>query len=780
MIKQKKGNAILVVICVFVALAIALGSLVKTTTSRLHTTHIIGNTLYVREFANTLSVLSINFLKEQFEVNGLKPILSKPLEEMSNSGEVDLLEPFRLLIDVNSNKNVLELMIENSGIKNLKIDKLYWQIKKSDFSPICIGENEKPYTCEKVGLIHIGMVLSYVLPGQANEKRRTETYDFISEVKVVANLLPVLSKFSLYIDDALEGDSVERFNVVDTNPEGELNTFTYKPWVLRNHSSNVSFASLDSYQDLLMSDRGFVFLGGGQPGKGNAIRLGLAFGDIDDDGLYGEGFQFFYTLDDDNEYTYFRTLEPWGDKGDGIMTANLGLCRDPNENNENYNEEDGYNAYFDTTNGLEKDKLSSMFRLYGTDGYGKSPTVVLGYVDSKYVSSRIFTKAPEEDSDEDDESYLSLNFYYESEFKKASSYDFATRAEAEEYADENDNSGYDEELTDFAFDYRGRFSNKLEYDTYIDNYSSIIETKRYNNSYGYVLKPDCERPLGEVFKGGKFKKLCKELENDIFTKVPKTNVSDNDAGNYQRIYPDSKLGELDKFINSEKLSIGPNGNRIAYTLTLKPSSTGTKQIETDCIYTSNETISNDFIKYLKAKGLLIGNKLDINGWIYINSDELPDSFVFTLNLNSSIRFVSHGGIILSNGKIRLMSDILSDSGAEANSEDMVDRKYLTIMTLGHEGDIEIYRGVKRLDASLISKKGQVKLDGDASTNDSDRLYVIGNIVMKKIARGEEGLNSMRRGLFLNYNTNLSAIPYKTTPEEQSVLMFHIKEHPKLY
>ena len=52
--------------------------------------------------------------------------------------------------------------------------------------------------------------------------------------------------------------------------------------------------------------------------------------------------------------------------------------------------------------------------------------------------------------------------------------------------------------------------------------------------------------------------------------------------------------------------------------------------------------------------------------------------------------------------------------------------------------------------------------------------------MKKIARGEEGLNSMRRGLFLNYNTNLSAIPYKTTPEEQSVLMFHIKEHPKLY
>lgn len=780
MLKQKKGNVIVVVICVFAALAIALGSLVKTTGSRMHTTQIISNTLYVREFANTLSVLSINFLKEQFEVNGLKTILSKPLEEMGNTGEMDLLQPFKLLVDANTNKNILDLMIENSGIKKLKINKLFWQIKKSDFSPICIGENERPYSCEKVGLIHIGMVISYVPPGQKNEKRRTEEYDFISEVKVAANLLPVLSKFSLYIDDALDGDSVERFNVVDTNPEGELNTFKYKPWVLKNHSRNISFTSLNSYQDLLMSDRGFVFLGGGQPGKGNAVRLGLAFGDIDDDGLYGEGFQFFYTIDNDNEYSYFRTLEPWDDKGSGIMTANLGLCRDPNENNEDYNEEDGYNAYFDTTNGVESDKRSSIFRLYGTDGYGKSPTLVLGYVDSKYVSSRIYIKAPNEESEEDDDNYLSLEFYNENDFINASSYNFDTKTEAEEYADENSNSGYDEDLTDFAFNYRGKYSNKLTHDTYINNYSSIIETKRYNNSYGYVLKQDCERPLGDVFKGGKFKKLCKELENDIFTKVPKTNDSSNDAGNYQKIYPDSKLGELDKFINTEKLSIGPNGKRIAYTLTLKQPTTGAKQVETDCIFTNSENISDDFIKYLKAKGLLVGNKLDLNGWLYINSDDMSDSFVFTLNLSSSIRFVSHGGIILSKGKIRLMSDILSDSEANISFEDMSDRKYLTIMTLGNEGNIEIYRGVKRLDASLISKNGQVKLEGDASPNDSDRLYVIGNIVMKKIARGEEGINSMRRGLFLNYNTNLSAIPYKTTPEEQSVLMFHIKEHPKLY
>ena len=72
MLKQKKGNAILIVICVFVALIIALGSLVKTTNSRMHTTHLISNTLYVREFANTLSVLSINFLKK----SGLFLVLS--------------------------------------------------------------------------------------------------------------------------------------------------------------------------------------------------------------------------------------------------------------------------------------------------------------------------------------------------------------------------------------------------------------------------------------------------------------------------------------------------------------------------------------------------------------------------------------------------------------------------------------------------------------------------------------------------------------------------------
>ena len=55
--------------------------------------------------------------------------------------------------------------------------------------------------------------------------------------------------------------------------------------------------------------------------------------------------------------------------------------------------------------------------------------------------------------------------------------------------------------------------------------------------------------------------------------------------------------------------------------------------------------------------------------------------------------------------------------------------------------------------------------------------------MGKISNSDTQLDNMKRGLFLNYNTNLSAVPYNqdtaNSKEEQNLLMFCLKSNPKM-
>ena len=760
----KRGNVILIVVGIIVALMVSLGYLVKTTTSRSFTTKKLASTSYARELANSLAILSVHCLKEQIRNNegDLVNILSMPLDSMpSDSGEKDILSKITLLTESNDNKTVLDLIVSKSGLKSLSVDKLYWKIYKSDFKNILVN-NQKLYTREKSGLIHLYMTFSYVLPGKKNtdKDRSTETYHFVSDLKVVANIIPLLSKFTLYIDDALDGDSseIDRFNVVDTDPNGQLNKTNYKPWVLNNHGNGDGVnLELKSYRSVVESSRGLVFLGGGKPGKDNAIRLGIAFGEIDSRSPYGEGFQF-YCKEDTG---YWKTVSTWN-SNQGILVANIGLCNEIKEENDTEDvedvedEDDDYNTYFEMTGGTDEDKLNSIFRLCGTD-QNISPTIVLGYVDAKYASIKQFKYGDGEDD------YDLLANTEKEDFKYASSYDYDSYEEAFAAHDEDDEE-YDDDLTDFAFKYRTKFSKKLEYNTYLKKYSSRIESMKYNNGYAAALDHNVEFPFkAKLVEGNKLKKLCNEDEDEVFTEIPNT-----DKAKYKNIYENAHLGELAEFLDANKLLINCSENdeeskspRIAYYLKLTDDEPKHKKINS---FHSN-SIEKDFIKYLEAKGIILKDKLDFNGWIYIDNYSNSD---FILDLNGK-NLVSHGGIILSNGNFRIKSDIKSES--------IDDKKSLTIITLGENADIIIEKNVQQIDGSLISKAGQVKLEG--SGNDSE-LYINGNIVMKKIRSGNDGISAMRRGLNINYNINLSAIPYTNSEEEKNVLMINLKDNPKIY
>ena len=62
MLKSKKGNVIIIVAAVFVILAFALGSFLKTTLDRRYSTQKLGDTLYAREFAKSLAILTIDYI----------------------------------------------------------------------------------------------------------------------------------------------------------------------------------------------------------------------------------------------------------------------------------------------------------------------------------------------------------------------------------------------------------------------------------------------------------------------------------------------------------------------------------------------------------------------------------------------------------------------------------------------------------------------------------------------------------------------------------------------
>ena len=94
------------------------------------------------------------------------------------------------------------------------------------------------------------MKISYLVPG--NKSPITEEYTFFSGITVVANIIPVLSKFSFYVENVFNNRSIDDnlvlstyFNVVDSTEGGILNDNSPRPWVINNGGTQ----SYDNYKD---------------------------------------------------------------------------------------------------------------------------------------------------------------------------------------------------------------------------------------------------------------------------------------------------------------------------------------------------------------------------------------------------------------------------------------------------------------------------------------------------------------------------------------------------
>ena len=720
----KKGSVIFVVIAIFVALMILLASFVKSTSSRVHSTKKICDTMHARELANSLAVLINHYIKHvELKKAGseLKKLLSLPIDKMKDGeGKISREELVKYF------GSLYTSLIDSSGLNKLEIIDLSWKIYKDDFSSLQLDGKDSPYPREKKGMICSDMKISYLLPG--TKKPITEEYSFSSDIKIVANLLPVLSKFSFYVEDVFDkrniGDELvltSYFNVVDTTEGGILNSGSPRPWVINNGGGS----NFDNYKDYLTDKRGFIYLGGGTNDR--PIILGIARGfSSATQGDFGEDFHFYKN----GRQGYWKLREVWTKSQPvaNILEAEIGLCNDNTASFNNWQKKFGNGRY---------DKISrynSIFRLYGTDSLGKSPTLVYGYVDSMHGSVRAFKNSG-------GHNYLYF-FDYEEDFINSAGY--------------GDSSLKIYDLYAFGGAYVGEFGGEqATYEDYNDKYTSKITRSRYNRDFTYFLAKekgkspsDQQYPLKyctDLLKG-ELKNLCSDDEDDIFLNVPNA----DGAAEFRNIYSSSiNLEKLDEFIDPEKLCIDGSSDdeekktRIAYNTAIKS--------------------SEDAEEFLKINGLLRNKDLDLNGWVYFDCGNND------LVLND-LKVITQGGII-AKGNITIKGNIKSDSGA-----------HLNIIALN--GNITIERGVENIDASLIAEK-TIKLEGDEKDK---KLYINGNIVMGSIL-SKNGKNvdtdKMKRGFFLKYNTDLSAIPFsnKYNVEEEKteipLLMFNIKENIKM-
>ena len=743
---RKKGSVILVVVIVFAVLMILLASFHKSTTSRVHTTKKLGDTMLARELANSLAILSNHYIKSVLlkkSDSDLIKILNTPFDKMED-GEGRITDD-----DLKSYfGEIYTTLIEKSGLNEIKLKALNWKLLKSDFEPLVINGKASPYPREKKGLIRLYTKFSYLFPG--TKTPLIEDYNFYSEIRVTANVLPVLSKFSFYVEKAIDTQTINDenilstyFNVVDTTEGGELNSNSPRPWVINNGNNSV----FEDYRDYVADKRGFIYLGGAT--QEAPVILGIARGfSSAPQGDYGEDFHFYKN----GSSGYWKTLDDWGNTNEtdetgvtAILEADIGLCNDTTNNFKKW--QDNFGAGYDQIT-----RYNSIFRLYGTDK-DISPTLVYGYVNSMFGSVRAFKKGFFDSTGKTNWKICKLVFFdHEIDYLNACGYGDGSG----NFGDIGTYLEMKDSLMSFATSYNKKFGDDLVFEKYEKDYSTRVMFNRYNKDFTYYMAKtkgktvaDQQYPIDfcpDLIKGD-FKKLCENKENDnLLLAVPNA----DGLAEFRNIYSESTtLENLNDFLVPEKLGFdkATSSTRIGY-------------------FTKIDETKDNLDEFFISKGLLKDKDLDLNSWVYVDNENASE-----VKLND-YKVISQGGIVVANGNIVLNGNIKCDSGA-----------HLTIVALN--GNITIERGVDTVDASLIAGGGQVKLEGDEKDR---KLMVKGNIVMKNIPANNNKVDysKMKRGLFLTYNTDLSAIPsfqqkynVEESKTELPLLMYDLKEYMKM-
>lgn len=644
--------------------------------------------------ANSLAQLAAQKIQHDILLKSDHPLvkyLQKPADSMGNlsrtangpialgSGEPDLA-------------NVVSEMIKPLSAHGLFNYEIRYECRQSDFTPLSPN-----YPREKSGIIHLFVTIRYK---KTNGPEYPEDFHYALRVKVTAAIIPVLSKFNLYIEDALDGSPTRspwRFNLVTTDVTGNLRTGSQvTPWILWNGDDQLSLSSL-TLDSLVQGKRGLIYLGGGK------MYLNLARG-WPSPGKYSEGFHLFKSGKGDGLYTI-----EWLD--DGGEVALLGWDQ---------------GTTFDTTSSgarewwgfISNSKLASLarfnsiFRLYGTDSK-KSPTLVLGEVFRSYITAKAI-KDLRKRFTPDFLSYIpgdASNLTYWQEYltpmpmpENDNISTFTTLIRSGERATYFDPSSA-ESLK--------RFNQKFASDLAYTPYNLSIAIMVTNNNLAFPLQSLQTSPLVSLMNSNPL--------------PPKETMHEIPAP-FNSLASATDLKHIDPFIKAMNIP----GNRTSWTLpACNP--------------------PQDIWKNLSDRGLLKGNKLDLNGWVYVPGTT-------DMAIKSNLDVISNGGIVLEKGDITISNRI--------NATDGSNFKVLQLVTLDGNITLDINGPVQ---ATLTAPKGRV------TVTNNGRPQIKGAVAMKRF-----DISSASQGAELEYALPLAALPDQTTSDEMSekdLLSFTINPTP---
>lgn len=542
---------------------------------------------------------------------------------------------------------------------------------RDDFAPLA----GSPFPREKTGRITLRVTTTIARQG---DSPLVEDFYFALPVKVTAALVPVLSKFTLFVEKAVGADSGYtgpdpewRFNVTRTDVHGNLVTSPPAQPIMLKHTRGAA-ATPKILDDFVKAERGLVYLGGGK------LYLNLSRG-WTTPGKYSEGFHMFASGRGDGLYT-FRF-----ENGCALMNWDQGTAWDLSSA--------GSAEWYDFVRASPSAgyaRTSSIFRLYGGETT-PSPTLVLGEVFRAYLCARAFKDtAP------------SPRF-------NAAFLRYVTLAEWRDYisptpADET------ESIATFAQTILGMDPANPDmnsYRLYRDLASNMVCTP-FNLSLAFLATLNrVAFPLASL--GG-------DPLQDYLTVDPLPTPDKLHAvpAPYDTMVPGANtLRDMQPFIRALQVP----GSRTAWHLPVPA--------------------DGNLLDVLREHGLAAGNKLLLDGWVYLDGDA-------DIKFAQNLEIHGNGGIVLKKGTIRLQNELKSvPSGSGAPP----------ILQIGVlEGNIEVST-TQPVQAALFAPKGSIIFGGAGRPN------ITGALAMRTFP-----ITNASQGADVSYAPELAALPNQSSDQ----------------
>ncbi|HEY9069564.1 MAG TPA: hypothetical protein VIV61_04865 [Candidatus Ozemobacteraceae bacterium] len=555
--------------------------------------------------ANALARLAVQKIQHGILLqpdHALVKYLQKPLDKMGDLSR-SAVPAISLEADVPDLSNVVSELIAPLANHGKFTYEIACEGRQADFKPVFAK-----YPREKTGIIHLYVKIKYK---KSDGPEYAEEYEYAVRVKVISALIPVLSKFTLYIEDALAGDPARspwRYDIAATDVSGNLRTgYQVVPWVLNNGDDQLSLSSL-TLDSLVKGKRGLIYFGGGR------IYLNLARG-WPSAGKYSEGFHLFKNGKGDGLYT----IEWLDDAGDiALLGWDQGMT-------------------FDTTSAGAREwwgfismsplkafaRFNSIFRLFGTDTK-RSPTLVLGEVYRSYITAKAIKDLKKRFSPE----FLT---FIPGQLSNPPDLSYWQEYLSPQPLPENDNIS--------TFTTLIRQSERMKYfdpgnvgslKEFNAKYASDLGYSPYNLSLAYIVTNNNQAFPAPSLQQGPLTDLIKT------DPLPPPAMMHKIPAPFDILTPTDSLKSITPFLTALQVP----GKRTTWEL---PASSDSASVWGN----------------LKARGLLKDNKLDLNGWVYIPGTT-------ELKIDQNLDVISNGGIVLEKGNIVISNTINATIGSDFN------------------------------------------------------------------------------------------------------------------